>query len=430
MTSFFIHNFGCRVNQAEAFAWAEELQARGLRLNTECDGSDYVLVNSCTLTRHADRDVKRFVQKAARMNPGARLVVTGCYAERARGDFEGMPGVWMVVGNSGKKAVTAKILENAETIPLAPPIAGAIGGTAYRARAFVKIQDGCDFRCAYCVIPSVRGKSVSVEEDEVVARVRALVGRGYREVVLAGIHLSFYGTDLEPRSSLPRLLGRIECTERSARIRLSSLDPRSLDGAFVESLAANPMVAPHFHLSLQSGSERILRAMGRASAPRANRETLERLRAVSPDAALGADIIVGFPGETEEDFEETREFIAGSPLTYVHVFPFSPREGTPAWGMNPVDEKTRARRASILRELSRERDLRFRERFIGRELNAVVIERNGRGGKGLTGNAIKVAVADCPVPRRERMAVRIVGASAEGTSGEAVRRDLGVSVGL
>ncbi len=444
MTSFAIRNFGCRVNQAEAFAWADELQGSGLRLGSGWEESDYVLVNSCTLTRRADRDVKRFIRKVARTNPGARMIVTGCYAERARGDIEALPGVWMVVGNGGKETLAAKILEDvgidkaagaspvppeakiledvgAPSVPHSAVAAcgpdGAAETAAYRARAFVKIQDGCDCRCAYCVIPSVRGGSASAGEEDVLSRVRALAGRGYREIVLSGIHLSSYGLDLAPRSSLLGLLRRVADQDERVRTRLSSLDPRFTDGALAEAFAAVPRVAPHFHLALQSGSRKILKAMGRDSDPGANAETIRRFRAASPDAALGADIIVGFPGETDEDFEETRSWIAGSALTYVHVFPFSPREGTPAAGMIPPDDAVASRRASLLRALSGDKDLEFRERFIGRELEAVVIARTGPGGVVLTGNAIRVELADCPAARREKVVVRITGASAAGTTG-------------
>ena len=422
MTSFAIRNFGCRVNQAEAFAWADELQGSGLRLGSGWEESDYVLVNSCTLTRRADRDVKRFIRKVARTNPGARMIVTGCYAERARGDIEALPGVWMVVGNGGKETLAAKILEDvgidkaAGASPVPPETA------AYRARAFVKIQDGCDCRCAYCVIPSVRGGSSSAGEEDVLSRVRALAGRGYREIVLSGIHLSSYGLDLAPRGSLLGLLRRVADQDERVRTRLSSLDPRFTDGALAEAFAAVPRVAPHFHLALQSGSRKILKAMGRDSDPGANAETIRRFRAASPDAALGADIIVGFPGETDEDFEETRAWIAGSALTYVHLFPFSPREGTAAAAMTQVDEAVRNRRAAGLRELSREKDLAFRKKFVGRDLDAIVIEKRTGGAITLTANGIRVALDECDVPRREAITVRITSADEGKTTGKAVWR--------
>ena len=500
MTSFAVRSFGCRVNQAEAFGWVEELRRGGLRLEEDSGRGDYLLVNSCTLTKHADRDVRRFIRRAARENPNARIVVTGCLSGRAPEELRRMPGVWLVVPNRGKGGLTAGVLEAAGALGSEAAETSATAGAVeaadtipYRARAFLKVQDGCDFHCAYCVIPGVRGKSASVAGDDVVGRVRALVEDGYREIVLAGIHLSSYGRDLEPQSSLLALLERVEAVEGLGRVRLSSLDPRFLDEPLAAHIAASPRIAPHFHLSLQSGSAMTLRAMGRASSaesydalaahvaanPRiaphfhpslqsgsamtlrtmgrgSTPESYEALLAClwrrAPDAALGADIIVGFPGETDEEFERTREFLERSPLTYFHVFPFSPREGTPAAEMEPVDEGVKGRRAAALRDLSRAKDLAFRAGFIGRELKAVVIARKGRvgavqdellgedgstsppelagkaregtfaviGGGGaevLTGNNISIFVPECGVARREFVTVRITGATADNSLG-------------
>ena len=386
-----------------------------------------------------------------------------------------MPGVWMVLPNGGKEGLAARILEAAGARGEEAADTSAIAGAAlaadtipYRARAFLKVQDGCDFHCAYCVIPGVRGKSASVPGDEVVGRVRALVEDGYREIVLAGIHLSSYGRDFEPKNSLLELLERIEAVEGLGRVRLSSLDPRFLDGAVAAHIVASPRIAPHFHLSFQSGSAKILRAMGRASTPESydaltahvaanlniaphshlslqsgsamtlrttgrgsSPESYETLLAGlwrrAPNAALGADVIVGFPGETDEEFEQTREFFERSPLTYFHVFPFSPREGTPAAEMEPVDEGVKGKRAAALRELSRAKDLVFRAGFIGRELEAVVIARKGRGAEVLTGNNISVFVPECSVARREFMSVRITEATADGTVGMTADGTCGVT---
>ena len=415
MTSFAVRSFGCRVNQAEAFGWVEELRRGGLRLEEDIGRGDYILINSCTLTGRADRDVRRFIRRAARDNPNARIVVTGCCAGGAPGELRRMPGVWMVVPNAVKDGLPAKIIEASGA--QGDKAADAESAVPYRARAFLKVQDGCDFKCAYCIIPAVRGKSASVAGDAVVGRVRALVAGGYREIVLAGIHLSSYGRDLEPQSSLLALLDHIEAVEGLGRIRLSSLDPRFLDGPLAARVTASPRIAPHFHLSLQSGSAKTLRAMGRASSPDSYVNILADLRRGSPGAALGADIIVGFPGETDAEFERTRGFLEGSPLTYFHVFPFSPREGTRAAAMEPVDEAVKAERADALRDLSRAKDLAFRAGFAGRELEAVVIARKGRGAEVLTGNNIRVLVAECAVARRDFVTVRITEATADETLG-------------
>jgi threonylcarbamoyladenosine tRNA methylthiotransferase MtaB len=415
MTSFAVRSFGCRVNQAEAFGWVEAFRKGGLRLEEGPGRGDYLIVNSCTLTGRADRDVRRFIRRAARDNPEAKIVVTGCYAGRASEEFRRMRGVWLVVPNAGKDGLAARVLEAAGARE------GKVGAdpeaVPYRARAFLKVQDGCDFRCAYCVIPGVRGKSASVAGDEVVGRVRALVADGYREIVLAGIHLSSYGRDLEPQSSLLALLERIEAVEGLGRVRLSSLDPRFLDESLAAHIVASRRITPHFHLSLQSGSAMTLRAMGRTSSPESYEAGLADLRRRSTEAALGADIIVGFPGETDEEFERTREFLERAPLTYFHVFPFSPREGTAAAEMEPVDEAVKAKRADVLRDLSRAKDLAFRAGFIGRELEAVVIARKDRGAEVLTGNNISVFVPDREAARREFVTVRLTDATADQTFG-------------
>jgi threonylcarbamoyladenosine tRNA methylthiotransferase MtaB len=419
MPSFSVRNFGCRVNQAEAFAWAEAFRERGLRLEEDGGRSDVILVNSCTLTGRADRDVRRFIRKTARDNPGTKIVVTGCYAERAPAEIAGMPNVVAVLPNNAKARLPERVME----------IVGGEGarmGAAqeteapFRARAFLKVQDGCDNRCAFCVIPSVRGKSASVGPDEVKARVRKLAGRGFREIVLAGIHLSAYGEDFEPPGTLLGLLRELEGIPGLGRVRLSSLDPGKTDDALVEHIAANPKICQHFHLSLQHASARLLRLMGRVVEPGTCERILEQLRTRSPEAALGADIIVGFPGETEAEFDELRSFLAGSPLTYFHVFSYSPRPGTPAAARPGVPAGVVRDRAMELRRLAAEKDFRFRRQFVGRELEAVVIQASERGTELLTGNAIRVFAPSCRAPKCELVRVAIGRVLPRRTEGEVV----------
>jgi threonylcarbamoyladenosine tRNA methylthiotransferase MtaB len=413
MDSFSIQNFGCRVNQAEAFAWAIEFQKRGLRLEHRFFQSDLVVVNTCTLTGRADRDGKKFVRRVLRLNPRARVVVTGCLAERSPEAFTGVPGVWKVVPNSAKASLPAQVVPQFEVacprreIPL-------------RSRPFLKIQDGCGLSCTFCIIPMVRGRSRSVPTEDVVRLVREAERRGSGEIVLAGIHLSSYGQDLTPRSSLPDLLRSLEAGTDGAKVRLSSLDPRLASRPLLECLASSAKICPHFHFSLQHGSGKILRAMGRESRIAEYAEILEFLHRRSPDAALGADIIVGFPGETEEDFRETESFFRESPLSYIHVFPFSPRPGTKAAGWPAVDEKAKKGRAARLRRLSREKNAEFRKRFLGRDLGGVVIEKKEAAAEVLTGNYIEVRVAECPGREGEAARVRIVRAEEDATFGEIV----------
>jgi len=420
MASFAVRNFGCRANQAEAFAWAEALGGRGLRLERDWRRSDVVVVHTCTLTGRADRDVRKFIRAVGRDNPSGRIVVTGCYAERAPGELASLPGVAAVLPRAEQAGIVDRIL--ALRGPGAEAGAPDRTGTndPLKARAFLKVQDGCDGRCAYCVIPGVRGPSRSVPPDEVGASIEDLDRRGFREIVLAGIHLSSYGADLRPASSLPALLAGLGGRAGRARLRLTSLDPRRTDDALLGGLAADGRICPHIHLALQHASERVLRDMGRPVAPGSYEALVERLGWLAPDAALGGDLMVGFPGETEADFEEMRAFLERSALTYAHVFSYSPRPGTPAAGRAQVPAAAAAARARILRRVAAVKDYRFRRRFAGRRLEGVVIRRGagGRGAEVLTGNSIKVSVPACDAPRREIVWLTVRRVLADRTEGE------------
>ena len=419
MGSFSVRNFGCRANQAESFAWAEAFRDRGLRLEEDGGRSDIVVVNSCTLTGRADRDVKKYIRSVHRGDPRTRIVVTGCYAERAPAEIADLPGVVSVLPQSAKPAL-ADIVAGLDVRCAAAPPAALMEADHLRARAYLKIQDGCDNRCAFCVIPSVRGRSRSVAPEDVAASVRDLAGRGFREIVLAGIHLSSYGEDLEPRTSLRSLLAELGPAAGGARLRLSSLDPRKTDAGLMAHPARDARICPHFHLSLQHASGRVLRAMGRPVDEGVYEALLDELARLVPGAALGADLMVGFPGETEADFEELRGFLDRSPLTYAHVFPYSPRPGTPAAGMPQLPAAVVTERARALRRAASLKDLRFRQRFLGRELEAVVIGRSERGTEVLTGNAIPVQVPECAAPRREQVRVAIRRVLPGRTEGEIV----------
>jgi threonylcarbamoyladenosine tRNA methylthiotransferase MtaB len=420
MTSFSIQNFGCRVNQAEAFDWAEALERGGLTLLADPARSDLVLVNSCTLTQRADRDVKKFIRRSCRENPAARLVITGCWAEAARDEVVNLPQVLLILANAEKERLPERVLAL-----LGRPAPGnggfresaAEAGAAFRSRAFLKIQDGCDNGCTFCIIPSVRGRSVSLAPGEVRDRIRRLADRGYREIVLAGIHLSSYGTDLGPDVSLLGLLRNIEGIEGLGRVRLSSLDPRRMDAALMAYIAGHPKICQHFHLSLQHASDRVLREMGRAVPPGTYESILAELRERSPQASLGADVLVGFPGETEADFAVLETFLRQSPLTYFHVFPYSPRAGTPAAARAQVPERLKRERALVLRQLSAEKNFRFRSSFSGQDADAVVIRRAGDRAELLTGNYFKVCVPWCPAPERGLVRVRLGRVLASGLEG-------------
>lgn len=400
MISFSIQNFGCRVNQAEAFSWAEDLQLHGLKLEEDAARSELVFVNTCTLTSRADRDARKYLRKISRLNPKARLIITGCGISNGGEMFRTLPQAWLISPNEEKERLVETVLSRVVTSEegLSLP---------FRSRALLKVQDGCNQGCTFCIIPRVRGKSASCPEEKVLSRAERLIRKGYHEIVLCGIHLSSYGYDLKPRSSLLELLQKILILDGLGKVRLSSLDPRLLDAEFLSLLTSKNKVCPHFHLSLQHASPRILKLMGRGgSFPHAKR-ALTFLRDHSPNASLGADIIVGFPAEGEEDFRVTYDFLATSPLTYFHVFSYSPRPGTPAAGMAQVDGRVKGERSSLLRKLSSDKKRAFRKSFLGKELEGVVVKGNGRGVKVLTANYLDVSVRNCGRGLGEEVRVRI-----------------------
>jgi threonylcarbamoyladenosine tRNA methylthiotransferase MtaB len=413
MTSFAIQSFGCRVNQAEAFSWANTLQSNGLVYRSDSLRSDIVLVNTCTLTSRADRDVRKFLNKLARLNPEARLVLTGCYSERFFDDIQNNPRVWQVVRNEEKGDLPYRILAGlgSRTETDIKP---------FRSRALVKIQDGCDFRCSFCIIPAVRGKSVSLPEGKIIEQVREYTKQGYREVVLTGIHLCSYGNDRPTEDSLIGLLQSMEKIEGLGRIRLSSLDPRFLHQKLCDFIASSPIVCPHFHISLQHGSDGILRRMGRKVKVADFRRILDDLHKKSPNAALGADLIVGFPGETKSDFERMVDFVEKSPLTYFHVFSYSQRPGTPAARWKQVEERVKKERAARLRELSKRKNHLFRKGLVGEDWSGVVIRQKDGTAQILTSNYVQVHVSRCAAEEREQVQVKITQAEGNQTRGQII----------
>ena len=412
MTSFSIQSFGCRVNQAEAFSWVDEFQKHGLKYEKDFVKSDLVLVNTCTLTSRADRDVRSFLNRTSRLNPKARLIVTGCFAERAADELKKFPQVWQVFSNQKKEELPAKI------ISLIGPTAEN-SRASYRSRALVKVQDGCSLSCSFCIIPQVRGRNKSTRPDIILQRVQDYLEQGFQEIVLTGIHVCLYGSDFSPKLTFLDLLKKMEGLKESVRIRLSSLDPRFMREDLLEYLATSKQLCPHFHLSLQHGSEDMLKRMGRRVKISDYERILRFLRDKRPNASLGADIIVGFPGESDLEFEKMFQFLKKSPLTYFHVFPFSPRPGTDAENWPPVNDKIKKERAVQLRQLSLEKNLNFRRMMkTGKELDAVVVKKGKQKNWVLTGNYIEVQTPSCPAGEKERIKVRITRVTEQQTFGQ------------
>ena len=417
MTTFYIEQFGCRATQADGAAIERQLRDRGYLSATDAGAANVVVVNTCTVTAAADSQARDAIRKIHTRNPAARVIVTGCYAQRAPEELAALPGVTWVVGNSHKPQIPelaaelmqghspsaaangafipaetllsidssgnevfsrasapAKILTGdifAQSTFLAAPV---LGGEGNHTRPTLKIQDGCNSRCSYCVIPLVRGKSRSLPPNEVIAEIRSLSESGYREIVLSGINLGTYGRDLTPRVEFDDLLRRILDETPIERMRISSIEPLDVTQDLIALFASTPRIAQHFHMPLQSASDRILAAMYRWYRSEHYARRVELIREHLPHAAIGADVISGFPGETEEDHAATMSFIERLPFTYLHVFSFSKRPGTRAAAMpNEVPALTIRRRARELRALGERKAAAFHRTQVDRSLEVLTL---------------------------------------------------------
>ena len=381
------------------------LAARGFEAAEDRASADLVVLNTCTVTSAADEDARHAIRRAHRENPSARILVTGCYAQRAPQEIAAIPGVTWVVGNSHKTEIGNLVHIANEPTPyhgnihvgdifaqrdfLSAPVEDAAGD---RTRPNLKIQDGCNNRCSFCIIPFVRGRSRSAPAAQVLEQVRRLASR-YQEVVLSGINLGRWGREPGSTMRLAGLIRLLLAETDIARLRLSSVEPMDFSDDLLDLIATSPRIADHVHAPLQSGCDRTLRRMHRKYRPRHYADRILKARALMPDAAIGADVMVGFPGETEADFKESRHFIEGLPFTYLHVFTYSERPGTPAaQDAAPVPIPVRKERNRILRELAESKNRAFRERMVGRTLSAVTLNAALNGGEALTGNYLKVAL--------------------------------------
>jgi len=393
---------GCKTNQFESAAMRETLEAAGYRVVPFAQGADLVVVNTCTVTAATDAQSRNLVRRARRLNPACRVVVTGCYAQIDPQALADLPGVSLVIGNEEKRDLLVHLQDPAEGRIAVADIRTEtsahipeLSSHTERSRAFVQIQTGCDAFCSYCIIPHARGPSRSAPEKQVVAQVRQLMGQNVPEIVLTGIHVGNYGLDLQSRSSLLELLKRIEGETGVHRLRLGSIEPTEIDDALINHLAHSKVICPHLHIPLQAGDDAVLKRMRRPYSRETFRALVGRIVAAIPDAAIGLDVIAGFPGETEDEFENTVRLIEELPVSHLHVFPFSKRPGTAAAAMSghlPGDVKKA--RAERLRLLGEEKLAEFAARFVGRELE-VVVEGGGKGGqlKGLTRNYLEVRFA-------------------------------------
>jgi threonylcarbamoyladenosine tRNA methylthiotransferase MtaB len=479
---FYIENFGCRATQADGAAMEQQFLERGLERAVAAHDAEIVVLNTCTVTDGADKDARASIRRLHRMNPGCRILVTGCYAQRAPEELAALPGVTWVVGNSHKHQA-AEIATSSSTPSLslsltpflsAPSVrtstsafvplgqlsrdqnASVIVGDIFahtellaapvfeaanaRTRPNLKVQDGCNNRCSFCVIPYVRGSSRSLPMERVIAEVRTLVEAGYREVVISGINLGRWGRDLESGSQLsvvgshPKASAKTHRLESLIRailhrtslekLRISSVEPMDWSDELISLMAGSDRIAKHAHVPMQSGSDAVLRRMHRKYRPWHYREKILKIRDAMPTAAIGADVMVGFPGETEAEFAETRRMIEDLPFTYLHVFTYSPRPGTPAAAHPRQVPSIEAReRNRQLRELAAQKKTLFMRSMVGTVIQAITLQTAGaeftEATEALTDNYLKMTVAGRHEANRW-MNLRVKMADEESLRGEPV----------
>jgi len=425
---------GCRLNQVESQEMGALLESRGFQVVPPGQAARVYVVNTCTVTGRADFSDRQTVRRITRADPDAFVVVTGCWAQTDPAAVAALPGVDLVVGNREKyrlpdlldslvkrprPTVAVGNIREAHDVPVAPP-ARPVG----RSRAFVKIQDGCQHRCAFCIVPAARGDSRSQEPKVVLDRVQALAEAGYPDVTLTGVDIGHYGWDLYPRTTLAALLRSLAAVEGLRWLRLSSVLPSYFTAELIDAVTTLPTMAPHLHLPLQSGSDRVLRLMRRPYHTGMYRALVERLAAAVPDLGLGADVIVGHPGETDADFEATIALVEALPFSYLHVFAYSDRAGTEA-ARRPghVPATVIRERSARLRRLGREKSAAFRRRLVGTRREVLVLEgRDRRTGlrSGLTANYVEVQFPGSDAPGRRIVTVEVTEVQGDRTIGRPV----------
>jgi len=403
-----LYTLGCKLNQFETNFMIRHFEEMGYEIVRFPEFADVYLINTCAVTLKSETHSRHAVRKAARKNTNAMIIVTGCAAQVNPESFSAIPGVDLVLGNREKRNLPYYIKRLSEGYSNKIEVSEYTSGDSLPinhmvidrfsdyTRAFIKVQEGCDAGCTYCIVPKARGPARSVSMEEIVRQADILWSTGYREIVLTGIHLGQYGKDFAPKSSLGELLDLLLKNIGKNRLRLSSIEPNEIDDKIQNHISLSQGLCPHFHIPLQSGSESILNMMGRRYTTGFYREVVHNIVANRPDASIGADIMVGFPGESEDDFKMTYNFLESLPLAYLHVFSFSPRPGTAAANMsNQVNGKVKRNRSLILRRLGQKKNMLFRSKFLNKELVALILNQDGTYPDckiALTGNYIPIYI--------------------------------------
>ena len=398
------YTLGCKVNQYETEAMLELFEKEGYEKAETEDYADVYVINTCTVTHMSDRKSRQYIRRMKKKNPDAIIAVVGCYSQVSPEEILSIDEVNLVMGTNDRK----KIVEEVKKIDASRKISTVddimkvkafeeieINKTNGKTRAFLKIQDGCDRYCSYCIIPYARGRVRSRDLESIVKEVENLAANGYKEVVLTGIHVASYGKDIKDSDiKLLDVIKQINNIEGIERIRLSSVEPILFTDEFVEAVSAMDKVCPHYHLSLQSGCDETLKRMKRRYTTEEYKTIVDRLRAAIPNVSITTDVIVGFPGETNEEFDKTYEFLKDIELTHMHIFKYSPRKGTPAATMeNQVDPSTKHERSEKLLQLNEENFKKFGQKMLDKEFNVLFEQKVGDNKfEGLTENYVKVIV--------------------------------------
>lgn len=398
------YTLGCKVNQYETEAMLEMFKKEGYTQVDSEDFADVYVINTCTVTHMSDRKSRQYIRRMKKKNPDAIIAVVGCYSQVSPEEILSIDEVNLVMGTNDRK----KIVEEVKKIDASRKVSTVddimkvkafeeieINKTNGKTRAFMKIQDGCDRYCSYCIIPYARGRVRSRDLESIVKEVENLASNGYKEVVLTGIHVASYGKDIKDSDiKLLDVIKQINDIEGIERIRLSSVEPILFTDEFVEAVSTMDKVCPHYHLSLQSGCDETLKRMKRRYTTEEYKAIVDRLRAAIPNVSITTDVIVGFPGETNEEFDKTYEFLKDIELTHMHVFKYSPRKGTPAATMeNQVDPSTKHDRSEKLLQLNEENFNKFGQKMLDKEFNVLFEQKVGDNKyEGLTENYVKVIV--------------------------------------
>jgi len=426
-----IATFGCKANQYDSEIIRESFEEKNFDIIPFSEPADIYVINTCTVTGKTDFQARQLIRRAHRVNPQAKIVVTGCYAQAAPEDLKKIPGVSLVIGNPDKWEIVNIIKEAEKTsstgiivTPLEKEIVfpeKKIKRFSAKTRFFLKIQDGCNARCSYCIVPHVRGKSRSMAPKTVLELLSSIGSSGYKEAVLTGIHLGAYGLDLSPQTSLLNLLQEIEKQMPVPRVRLSSIEPNEITQGVIDVLADSTIICPHLHLPLQSGDNTILRKMNRPYSAENFHSLVVKLTNSIKDLAIGVDVIVGFPGEGEEEFYQTLHLLEELPITYLHVFPFSPRKGTLAFSLpEKVNGNAVKKRGEILRSLSKKKRESFYRSHLNKKLPILIEARRHRKTgllKGLSRNYIPVLIDGGNELMNTEITVRIVSVEGEEVKG-------------